>query len=68
MRDIGTVDTGSPRAVRPEGFLCQQCQYLVCGTRKAMLQLFCSIVDCTVKQSRSKLACCELHHRLSMFA
>ena len=33
-----------------------------------MLQLFCSIVDCTVKQSRTKLACYELRHRLSMAA
>ena len=27
MRDIGTVDIGSPRGHRPEGFLWQQCPY-----------------------------------------
>ena len=41
MRDMGTVDIGSPRAVG-RGLPVATVHISPCDTREAMLQLFCS--------------------------
>ena len=45
MRDMGTVDIGNPRAVG-RGLPVATVPISPCGSREAMLQLFCSNLDC----------------------
>ena len=48
MRDMGTVDTGSQQCPLPTalGLPVSTVPISPCGLREAMLQLFCSNLDC----------------------
>ena len=43
VRDVEVIVVAWPPSA--SGFLWQQCPYLKCGMREAMLQLFCSNLD-----------------------
>ena len=63
LRDIGTVDIEARGPLGPRASCVNSANISHVAREKPCYNYFVASVGCTVKQSRTKLACCELHHR-----